>query len=417
MPRITFKDLKPANHRVLRDINEVIVLNLIRERQPISRIAIAELSGLEPGTVTRILQRFARSGLTSELGSGPSTPMGGRKPRYVTLNPVRSCAIGVALGARETVLALCDFNGQIQDFRRISNTRDPETTLSAVAAELLLLMQRANSYEEFGGIGVALIGLVDCDEGIIWEGENLGWPEPVHVGRILRSKIKDVALYFENDARLSAMGEIWFGGLRLSGVCNLVFLDINEGVGTGIIIDGQLYKGYRNGAGEFGHVCIDPQGPRCSCGSNGCLEAFVSDLATTKRYLQKSGASDNARIDMKFIVDLANKGDAYAVATLRETAQYLGFGLAPIIYGLSPQKIVIGGEIVQAWPLLEQEIWNACAQRVSEPFRRNTTLVTSATPHKASLLGAIGLVLAQRFSGPDIFVAPSSSGNDFENIK
>ncbi len=403
MNRIAIRNLKSANQSLLRDINEVSVLRLIRERQPISRIAIAEMTGLEPGTVTRILQRFARGGLISETGVGPSTPLGGRKPRYVTLNPGRDSVIGVDLGARETLLALSDFNGRIQDFRRISNTPDPDATLGAVAADLLLMMQRANSYTAFGGIGVGLIGLINCEDGVILEGENMGWPEPIEVGRILRSKIRDVPLYFENAARLSAMGEIWFGSLRLSGVRDMVFLQIDDGVGTGIIIDGQIYTGYCNGAGEFGHVCIDPQGPRCSCGSNGCLEAFASDLATTKRYLQKCGASDGSGINMQFIVDLANKGDPYALAALRETGHYLGLGLAPIIYGLSPQKIVIGGAIARAWPLLEQEVWNACALRVSEPFRRNTTLVASATQYKASLMGAISLVLAQNFAVPHLF--------------
>jgi predicted NBD/HSP70 family sugar kinase len=398
--RIGLRGLKAANHKVLRDTNEIIVLNLIRERQPISRIAIAELSGLEPGTVTRILQRFLRNNLISETGSGPSSPMGGRKPRYVTLNPLRHCAIGVDLGARETVLALCDFTGQIQDFRRITNTTDPETTLQEVANEILSLKRRANAYEEFGGVGVALIGLIDCEKGIILEGENLGWPEPVEVGRILRSKIKGVPLYFENNARLSAMGEMWFGSARHSGIRDLVFLDINEGVGTGIVIDGQLYRGYRNGAGEFGHVCIDPQGPRCSCGSYGCLEVLASDTATIKRYLQRCGTSDASRIDMKFIVELASKGDAYAVATIKETAHYLGLGLAPIIYGLSPEKIILGGTIAEAWTLVEAEIWKACAERVSEPFLKNTTLVAAATEHKASLMGAISLVLARSFALP-----------------
>ncbi len=403
---IGFKDLRPANHKVLRDINEVIVLNIIRERQPISRIAIAELSKLEPGTVTRILQGFLRNSLISEVGSGPSTPLGGRKPRYVSLNALKQCAIGLDIGARETALALSDFNGQIHDFRRISNTKDPGSTLTAAAAELASLMQRVNGYEEFGGVGVGLIGLVDSQEGIIWEGENLGWPVPVEVGKILRSKVPDVPFYFENNARLSVLGEIWFGTSRLSQVQNLVFIDVNEGVGTGVIIDGQLYRGYRNGAGEFGHVCIDPRGPKCSCGSYGCLEAFASDVATVERYAQKSGGPSAPPVDMKLIVDLANKGDAYAVATIRETAHYLGLGLAPIIYGLSPEKIVVGGTITQAWPLVEEEMWKACAERVSEPFRKNTTLVACSTRHKASLLGAISLVLAQNFAAPEIFAAP-----------
>jgi len=405
MKKISFQGLQSAKHgiSVLRDINEVIVLNIIRERQPIPRISIAEIAGLEPGTVSRILQRFLRNDLISEVGSGPSTPMGGRKPRYVTLNPAKHCAIGVDIGARETLLALSDFNGQIQDFRRISNSSDPEITLPAIAAEIRSLMPKVSSYEEFGGVGVGLIGLVDCAEGIILEGENLGWPEPVEVGKTLRSLVEAVPFYFENSARLSAMGEIWFGNSRLSGIRDLVFVDVSEGIGAGIIIDGQLYRGYKNGAGEFGHICIDPAGPKCSCGSRGCLEAFASDTATIHRYAQRSAPSNASRVDMRLIVDLADKGDAYAVATIRETAHYLGLGLAPIIYALSPEVIVLGGTLVQAWPLVHQEILAACSERVSAPFMKNTTLMPSTMQTKASLMGAISLVLAQRFAAPEIF--------------
>ena len=102
MKKINLNDFKTANHRILRDINEVIVLNIIRERQPIPRVDIAEITGLEEGTVSRIIQRFLRSGLVYEGGVGPSTPAGGRKPRYVHLNPTKSCAIGVDIGAIET---------------------------------------------------------------------------------------------------------------------------------------------------------------------------------------------------------------------------------------------------------------------------------------------------------------------------
>lgn len=408
MKKINLRDLKKSakhSNRALRDINEIVVLNIIRERQPISRIAIAEIAGLEPGTVTRMLQRFDTEGLISEVGSGPSTPAGGRKPRYVTLNPIKHCAIGVDIGARETLLALSDFNGQVQDFRRISNTKDATATLSAVAAEILSLTRRVNSYGQFGGVGVGLIGLIDPKDGVILEGENLGWPEPIEVGKILRSKVADVPFYFENAARLSAMGEIWFGSSRRSGARDLVFLSIDEGIGTGIIIDGQLYRGYRSGAGEFGHICIDPTGPKCSCGSHGCLEAFASDLATIQRYVKKSGTANGFRVDMKLIVDLANRGDAYAVAAIRETAHYLGLGLAPIIYALSPEIIVVGGTIVQAWPLVLDEMQKASAQRVSAPFLKNTTLTPSTMETKASLMGAISLVLARSFVTPGIFAA------------
>jgi predicted NBD/HSP70 family sugar kinase len=394
--------LKAARYKTLRDINELVVLHIIRERQPISRLSVAELAGMDPATVSRILQRLLRSGLVSEVASGPSTRSGGRKPRYVSLNPLKYSVIGVEIASRETFLALSDFTGQIQEFRRMPNTKDAEETVTAVAEEILGLIRRARRFDRFGGVGVGLIGLIDPEEGTILEGENLGWPEPIEVGKILRSKIKDVPIYYENAARLSAWGEIWFGSVRLSGIRDFVYIDINEGVGTGIIINGQLYRGSRNGAGEFGHICVDPRGPRCSCGSSGCLEAFASDLATIERYARKSGVPDASGIDMQLIVDLAKRGDAFAIESLKETARRLGLGLASVIYALNPEAIIIGGKIAEAWSLVEEEIRSACAERVSQPFLSATAFLPSRMPTRPSLMGAIGFVLAQNFALPQV---------------
>ncbi len=404
MRKISLQRSRTANHgvRILRDINEVIVLNIIREQQPVSRMAIADLAGLEPGTVSRILSRFEASDLISEAGSGPSTPNGGRKPRYVTLNPAKHCAIGMDIGARETTLGFSDFNGEIHDLRRIPNSRDAESTLIAAAEEIRSLIALSAAYDRFGGVGVGLIGLVDCAEGIIWEGENLGWPPPVEVGCILRGLLPDVPFYFENAARLSALAEVWFGTSRLSGVRNLVFLQVDEGVGSGIILDGQLYKGHANGAGEFGHISIDPRGPECSCGSRGCLEAFASDLATVARYQQVRGETNGGAVEMTAVVQRALGGEPAAVKAIRQTARYLGYGLAAIVYSLSPELIVVGGQIAKVWPLIQNEIREACGERVSAQFLQNLHLVPSTMKVNSSVMGAVSLVLAQNFATAEI---------------
>jgi predicted NBD/HSP70 family sugar kinase len=400
MRKINTRSLRSSGHgiSVLRDMNEILVLNIIREHQPISRIAIAEVTGFEPGTISRILQRFQANGLISEAGSGPSTPAGGRRPRYVTLNPAKRCAIGVDIAPRGSSLVLCDFNGQVQDLRRVPNT-GAETTLAAVATEIESLMQRLTQYDEFGGIGVGLVGLVDCEEGIIWEGQNLGWPEPIEVGKALRARIPNVPFYFDNAARLAAMGEIWFGHSRLTGVRNLVYVEVCEGVGTGIIIDGALYRGHHNGAGEFGHIPVEPDGPRCSCGSRGCLEVFAADPATIERYRRASGQ----HLDIEPIVELALAGDAAAEQALLETAHYLGLGIAPIIYALCPEVIILGGPILRAWKLIEPEVWKGVAERISPPYVQHTTLVPSSMRVHSGLMGAVSLVLAKNFAAPDIF--------------
>ncbi len=409
MKKIDLKKFKTADHRILRDINEVIVLNIIRERQPVSRVYISETTGLEEGTISRIVQRFLRQGLVYESGVGTSTPAGGRKPRFLHINPTKRCAIGVDIGAVETLLALSDLNGHLQQLKRVPNTRNPEQFLLTVADEILSLIRLAKPYHEFGGVGVSLIGLLDIEEGVILEGQNLGWGENVEVGKILRSRIgRDVPVLFENGARLSALGEIWFGSTHLSGYRDVVFVDISEGVGTGIIINGQLHRGVQNGAGEFGHICIDPNGPRCSCGSQGCFEVFASDLATVNRFLRKMKNSGKASrdkhslFDMGRIVEMARNGHPQALASLKETAHYLGLGLAPVMYGLNPEAIVIGGKIAEAWPLVAATVRDALAARVSPIYLKNTKILASTLHVKPCLMGAIALVLAQEFAAPDI---------------
>jgi predicted NBD/HSP70 family sugar kinase len=409
MKKIDLRKFKTADHRILRDINEVIVLNIIRERQPISRVSIAETTGLEEGTISRIIQRFLRQGLVYESGVGASTPVGGRKPRFLHINPTKRCAIGVDIGAIETLLALSDFNGHLQQLKRIPNTKHPQQFLLTVADEILSFIRIAKPYHEFGGVGVSLVGLLDIEEGVILEGENLGWGENIEVGKILKSRLgRDVPIYFENGARLSALGEIWFGSTHLSGFRDVVFVDVSEGVGTGVIINGQLYRGAQNGAGEFGHICIDPQGPKCSCGSRGCLEVFTSDLATVERFLKKthttgkSGRSADSPMDMGRIVEMARNGHPRALEAVKETAHYLGLGLAPIIYGLNPQAIVIGGKIAEVWPLVAGTLKDSLGGRVS-PIYLNTTKIFASTLHvRPCLMGAIALVLAQDFAAPDI---------------
>ena len=122
-----------------------------------------------------------------------------------------------------------------------------------------------------------------------------------------------------------------------------------------------------------------------------------------RRYVRRARLSDDSAIDVKLIVELANKGDAIAIGALKETAHYLGLGLAPIIYSLSPEAMVIGGKLVSAWSLIEQDIWASCAERVSQPYLQNTKILTSTLRARASLMGAIALVLAKNFAASDLF--------------
>jgi N-acetylglucosamine repressor len=407
MRKMDIGNLAPANHRVLRDINEVMVLNVIREKRPISRIDIAELTGLEGSTVSKIVARLLADNFVYEEGTGESAPQGGRKKRFLHINPKKACAIGVDIQLSGYTVALSDFRGMIQRCVDLPARPDPESAMSLVADQIKKVLCSCSG-ESVEGIGVSLVGLVDPKEGRILAGEGLGWGEDVPVGAMLREQLKmDIPLYFENGAWLGALAEVWFGK-HARAPRNLVFWDIGEGIGSGIIIRGQFYHGSMNGAGEFGHIPLNPDGPQCSCGGRGCLEAYASDPATVRRYteLRMGGRESNERTPtIQEITAKACEGEPEAVEAIREKASYLGRGLLPIVYSLNPEAIVLGGPVTRAWDLVYPVMMGELSRRAPRFYTDNLSLIPTTLESRPSLVGAIALVLARAFAMPSIAMA------------
>jgi len=416
MKKINLHKAGRATHQTLRDMNEILVLNQVRERQPISRIDIAEHTGLEGSTVSKIVTRLLENEFVYEDGVGSASPQGGRKKRFLHLNPEKAYAIGVDLSPRRHTVAVSDFSGRI--LRRISveNTSDPQQTLEAIAKAIKKLLQAdlpPNFHKDrVNGIGVSLVGLVDMKEGRMLAADSLGWGDDVPVGSILRNALNlDLPIYFDNGSRLAALAEIWLGAHTPRQPQGLVFLEVSDGIGAGIMIQGQLYHGSMNGAGEFGHISLDQSGPACSCGARGCLEVLASDQATISRYRELCRAEGRpaeveGEVTIEELIARSAAGDPRAIEALRQTANYLGRGLIPIIYSINPGVIVLGGAITKAWEIIYPEIRRVLAAQVSRFFSSHVTVTPSALPSEVvdnpSLAGAIALVLARAFSAPSL---------------
>lgn len=407
MRKMDIRNLAPANHRVLRDINEVMVLNVIREKQPISRIEIAELIGLEGSTVSKIVARLVADAMVYEEGVAEASPQGGRKKRYLHINPDKACAIAVDVRPSGYTVALSDFRGKILSSADLPGNPDSRQAIADIARSIKGIMSSCQG-ESVEGIGVSLVGLVDPKEGRVLAGEGLGWGEDVPVGFMMREALDtDIPMYFENGAWLGALAEIWFGKHARSPR-NLVFLDIGEGIGSGIIIQGQFYHGSMNGAGEFGHIPLHPEGPSCSCGARGCLEAYAADPATVSRYegLCKSrrepGSPRVSGVTIDDVIAGAIKGEPEALEALQEKATYLGRGLRPIVYSLNPEAIVLGGPIIHAWEIVYPFMIRELSLRVPRFYLDHLKLMPTTLENRPSLVGAIALVLARSFAVPSI---------------
>jgi predicted NBD/HSP70 family sugar kinase len=202
----------------------------------------------------------------------------------------------------------------------------------------------------------------------------------------------------DNDANAVALAELWFGRPEVSDARDFILVLVAEGVGTGIVFDGQVYRGQRGAAGEFGHMVIGTHAPvPCSCGNRDCWEAFSSERAALARYLKLSGEENTASFDFRDLVDQALTGEANAKAALIDTALCLGVGISNLVVGFSPEAVVVGGEIARAWSLVE----SALKETIEHSVRRglpSAKILPSTLGEKPALRGALSLVLAGKFA-------------------
>lgn len=395
MRRINLQKAKNqiARLNTIRDINRQIVLNYVRDRAPISRAEIARQTELHRSTVSVIVDQLLADGMIVEIGSGDST--GGRKPTLYQLQTGIPVAIGIDLTPRNTTIVLADLAGNFLEKETFSTSPDVEFMTSQILDRTRRL---ASAHSESGlEIGMSVPGLVDQKLGKIFHIPYFNWRD-WDICQKLEAET-GLPVIVENDANATALAELWFGKERTRKVDTFLMVLVGEGVGTGIIFDGQVYRGEMGAGGEFGHMIAGENAPvDCSCGSRECWEAYASEKALVERYrrLLKIDDMKQSNIDISDLIELAMNGEKHAVESLRETVHYLGNGISNLIVGLSPQVVVVSGKITKAWDLYKDEL-----QRISERSvlagLPQTELLPSSLGESPTLIGAIGLVLARKF--------------------
>ena len=392
MRRINLKKVSVARSDTIRNINRQIVLNYVREKGPISRADIAKETDLQRSTVSHIVKELTDFNLIKEVYGESS---GGRPPALLTLRSARPVAIGVDLGTIKTTVGTCDLTGRIIDKEEFSSDPDERRSTARIIESVGKLLQKHNGLIE--GIGISLPALVDSAKEHVLFSPHFLWREPQIVEKI--SYATRLPVTAENDANALALAELWFGRLEVRDVRDFILVFIENGIGTGIVFDGQIYRGPRGVAGEFGHMRIGTDAPvECATGSRECWEAFASEHAALSRYASLLGDPDLVdRISFFELVDRAFDNDQHALAALKETAEYIGIGMGNLIQGLSPEAIVLGGTFVRAWPLIGEDVQAAAGKVVCQGIHE-TKIIPSSLGWEPGLLGAFSLVLADKFA-------------------
>jgi len=385
--------LRSGNRELMRDINRNLVLTLIKNRDPISRTELAVETGLAQATVTHIVRDLLEAGLVREVASGPST--GGRRPILLEIDPAGGYALGLKLTPQAITLALTDLDGNIvrRDVAAAVNPRDLSAYLARLEAVIVESIQKsAIAEEKLIGIGIGLPGFIDHQAGACRHSALFGWHEvPL---RELLEKCFAAPVVLDNDVNTLVLYEALFGsGRRLN---DFLVVTVGRGVGMGAYANGRMVRGGRGGAGEFGHIPVQPDGPLCNCGNRGCLEALISDPALKA---QAQAARLPVQTDEDLLA-LAQAGDATARHIYATAATWLGRGLATLVNIFNPTHLIVSGEGARASQFLMQPMQEALKAHAFDGLADNLSLIVEPLEDYSWARGAASLALSELFSSP-----------------
>ena len=357
----------------LRRRNRRFLLRLIQTEAPISQAELARRSGLGPASVSSILQSLIDNRVLTV--DGKSTSGLGRKASLLAFNRNEVLTAGVLIEQESCEVALVDLSGRVleRESRSYAGYAQPDEVVAQAAGTIDELVRRCGvPAKAVVGVGVAVPGLVNTKAGAVRFAGNLGWRN-VGLRSLLEHRL-NLPVRVEHIGRAKASAEALWGCGR--GHENFLCLEIGSGVGSGVVCDGRVLRGATGSAGEVGHIVLDPGGPRCSCGFNGCWEVFCSGPAIRRRLAVQLAANASyhgtltATSSIAELHAAAEQGDLLAQGVIEETAGYLHRGLLNLIGIFDPELVILSGLVVWDCPALveiaRRNLKNVCAPRSAD---------------------------------------------------
>jgi predicted NBD/HSP70 family sugar kinase len=392
-----------ANQRAVRRHNLGVVLRHVAERGPRSRATIALETGLNKTTVSSLVTELIGLDLLSERGLEQRGTVG-RPGQVVELSSGGVVALGLEINVDYLAVRALDLRGTERD-RRLDardNRGVPEAEVLDRLGRLATASLEAVQAEGLRPVGatVAVPGLVDAVSGALLVAPNLGWTD-VNVVDELHERLAGPAfpVAADNEANLAALAELWEGTAR--GLRDVLYVSGEIGVGAGIIVGGELFRGAQGFGGEFGHMTVDPEGRPCACGSRGCLETFVGlEALLAGARLDATAATAGSGEPVSLLAARARAGDDAALRALREAGGWLGIGIATAANLLNFQAVVLGGFFAQlstwlASPIARELEAHMLASRWAVP-----RLLPSILGPEAAVRGAAALSLRRVLADP-----------------
>jgi len=406
MRTINTRDFRVATRSTSRDINRRIALNLIREHQPISRADLARRMNVRRGIVSVLVQELIAQDVIYEGVTGETRR--GRKPTFLHIRTHDRLAVAVDVRFSNTYLMVCDFAGRQLSLETYDTIFSPSAFVKDLSLRIRKMAKNRGFRASCEGIGVVVPGMVDHRTGRVLNAPTLGW-----TGVEIRDQIAAATgftVQIENSARACALAQLWLerGDGRPH---SFAYVTISDGVGVGVVVNGELLRGHDYIAGEFGHLPLNIDGPRCMCGARGCWEAYSSNLAILSRYFGRDMSKlrpktlRNANPHPFGILELiarARADDTKAIAALETSGRFLGLGLASIVNAINPDCIYLSGEITTAWDIIESIVHKSLSERALTIAGAHAPLRLAPAQDYPRLKGAAALIAAPTFAAPRV---------------
>ncbi len=396
--------MQSAKRETLRTINRFNILNAIRTSGSISRVELADLTGQSRAAVTNITADLIHENLIYEKEIKDSA-LRGRRRILLALNPDAAFVVGVKVSASRISCAVADLQADVRSSVLLPvriNKRPAEFVADLIEEGIRHCVTDARLVpEKITGIGLGIPGFVDsehkfchwtplCSNGVL------------HLSDLIQERLK-IPTYLENDTNAVTLAHQWFGEGK--GIDNFLVITLEDGLGMGIVVNGQMYRGHRGIGAEFGHMVIEPGGKPCRCGKRGCIEAYTSDfslLAAARQVMQQGGWEGPRETDLTIeeVTSAALGGVPALVEIFEKAGTILGLGVSALIQIFSPQRIILSGEGVRAGDLIFAPMKAAIAQNANPEIADAVEIVVQKWRDTDWARGAACLVLQEFYKAP-----------------
>ena len=391
--------IQKATHQETRQRNRDLVLKTIFESDTISRAEIARTTGLTRTTVSDVVSSLLSENLVQEVGIGES--IGGKSPILLSLVKDSRYMISLNLAHDQFCGAVVNLRGEIKDMEVAPvSGRDGEQALALVYELLDRLVRK--QWEPVVGMGVGTPGIVNTREGLVITSVNLDW-QNLPLAQLLEDRY-EMPVHIMNDSQAAAIGEYVYGG-GYEADENLVVINIRQGIGAGIIINGRLFQGDGGGAGEIGHMVVQENGELCRCGNHGCLETLSSARAVVQRakslvsvYPSSVLVEDPENITLEILQQAFAGGDPLARKVVLDAGHYLGLSIASLISMLNMQRFVLIGDMTRFGQPWLAAVRDAAMRSTLAKLAEGTRIEVGKLDYRGCMMGASALTLLNGYS-------------------